>query len=377
MRISIGTTTGFHLRRLALALKDEDFDVQYFSAAPLFQTKAQGLNRVSNYSAFFPLFPLSALSLIRQLPSSVKTDLVNRRLGRMDEYIEKYLQPCDLFIGLSGMSIRSAKKARQLGAIVIIDRGARHVQSQQDLIMEREGAGLSPYYVSRELSSYNEADYIVVPSLHAKSSFVDKGFDPSRIFACPLGVDLELFRPSPRPAGNLKILFIGGWSFQKGVDLLVAALAQNPAWHLTHIGTLAGAPFPRGHPQFTSLGHLDHTQMAREMANHHILVLPSRQDGFGMVLLEALASGLPIVSSEFTGGPDIREMVENPSWIEIVKPGDLADLVRGISAMEVRERLGGQSRIRLTPADRQRLSWRSYGKRYSAFIRSKSTNLTS
>jgi glycosyltransferase involved in cell wall biosynthesis len=107
------------------------------------------------------------------------------------------------------------------------------------------------------------------------------------------------------------------------------------------------------------------------MADHHILVLPSRQDGFGMVLLEALAAGLPVVASRMTGGPDIRDAIENPQWVEIVEPGSVDDLVRGLDSMASRESEAQTSgpRLRLSRRDQSFFSWRGYGERYLNFLR--------
>lgn len=367
MRVSIGTTTGFHLRRLAVELRADGLDALYYSAMPNFRNRRDGLSAGLAESLFWPLFPLSMLALMRGLPGDLQARAVQARLGAVDELIARRLKPCDVFIGLSAMSVRSARRARELGAKVIIERGSRHVLSQQELIVAGGGRGLHPDYIARELSGYAEADVITVLSGHAAESFLERGFDRSRLFVCPLGVDLSVFRSTPRPEGRGRLLFVGGWSRQKGVDLLVEAVKQRPDWTLTHVGDVVDVAFPNA-PRFRSLGHKDHASLARVMAENHILVLPSRQDGFGMVLLEALAAGLPVVASTMTGGPDIRDAIEAKAHVGLVMAGDSEDLLRGLDEMVEHESAAPEDRERLTPADRESMSWSSYAARYRLLL---------
>jgi starch synthase len=367
MKVSIGTTTGFHLRRLAVELHASGVGTRYFSAMPNFRLRRDGLSPDMFESLFWPLTPISALALMRQLPGNLQDRAVQARFGAVDALIAKRLEPCDAFIGLSAMSVRSARRARELGAKVVIERGSRHVLSQHELLIAGGGAGLEPRYIERELAGYAEADVITVLSSHAADSFVERGVERSRLFVCPLGVDLSVFRPTPRPSGPTNLLFVGAWSHRKGVDLLVEAVRRRADWRLTHVGAMADAAFPED-PRIVSVGHRDHQGLARIMAEHHILVLPSREDGFGMVLLEALASGLPVVASRMTGAPDIREMIDNKDHVGLTEAGDADDLLRGLDEMVTREASAPLDRERLSPTDREALSWRSYGARYQFFL---------
>ncbi|TNJ40969.1 glycosyltransferase [Phaeobacter sp. B1627] len=369
MKVVIGTTTGFHLRRLAVEMNRAGVDLSYFSSMPRFRLRRDGLAAPWAVSLFPKLLPDSALALARQLPQPIQMRATERMLARVDEALARQMVPADIFIGLSSMAVRSAARARELGAKVIIERGSRHVLSQNDILVQGGAKPLSQLYIERELASYDAADIVTVLSSHAAESFLEQGFPREKLFVCPLGVDLKAFMPSPRPTGRLKLLFVGQWSLRKGVDTLVTAVRQRPDWKLTHVGSMADAPFPQG-DQFQSLGHRDHGGLAEVMHTHHILVLPSREDGFGMVLLEALAAGRPVVASHMTGGPDIREMITTPDWVELVAPGDANDLLRGLEVMADREATleGDKNRSLLEPADLDRLSWSGYAQRYMDFL---------
>lgn len=370
MRTSIATTTGFHLRRLAVELDALGDEIDYFSYLPAFRLRRDGLGTPWAHSLFRPLLPQSAMALLRGSPW--QTSAVEAMLARTDAIVERRLAASDVFVGLSSMAVRSASRARHLGAKVVIERGSRHVESQNELLTESGGLGLSDIYIKRELASYAEADVITVPSQHAAESFVERGFERSVLHVCPLGVDLDLFATTPRlESSGLRLLFVGGWSHQKGVDVLLEAHRQRPEWHLTHVGVEAGLSVPRDTPRFTSLGHQSHASLRRIMAHHHVLVLPSRQDGFGMVLLEALAAGLPVVGSSMTGAHDIQERIQDPRWVELVRPGDVDDLLRGIDTIWERDqdRPDPSDRNRLSATDRDYFSWRGYGSRYRRYLR--------
>ncbi|MEQ1248623.1 glycosyltransferase family 4 protein [Acinetobacter soli] len=367
MEIQIATTTGFHLKKLAVGLDRLNNSVIYYTYIPNFRNKKENLDKKWVISFFWKLFPYSALALNKYLPFQKK--YVEIMLEKSDIAISRKIKKSSIFIGLSGMSVECAIKAKEKGAIVIIERGSRHVISQNELVMNND-KGLSDFYINRELSSYSCADYISVLSKHSAQSFFDNGFDSNKIFINPLGVDLNNFKMSKKPDKGFNILFVGGWSYRKGVDLLSKAVDRNEKWNLTHIGTVVDVDFPMNHKRIKSLGHKTHKEIAGLMSNFNILVLPSREDGFGMVLLEALASGLPVVASEMTGGPDIKEIIKKPEWIEIVKSGSLESLEKGISRMEEKEKKIEIDRNILTREDKEFFSWDQYVLRYNIFLES-------
>ena len=379
MKTVIATTTGFHLRRLAVEFNAVGQDVSYFSYMPKFRMRSDGLDFGAAHSLFASLLPRSAFALMRGNPWQMQS--VESMLIKTDDFLAKHLPPSDHFIGLSSMAVRSAARARDLGATVLIDRGSRHVLSQNALIVEGGGQPLSQRYIERELASYEQADVVTVLSQHAAESFVEQGFDRDRLFVCPLGVDLKRFTPSSRPSGPVKLLFVGGWSYQKGVDLLADAVKSRPEWYLTHVGMGAGIKFPSDCSRITRVGHCNHEQLAEIMTQHHVLVLPSRQDGFGMVLLEALAAGLPVVASRMTGASDIRAAMDNPEWVEVVQPNSAEDLLRGLDSMVEKEARTpvDELRERLSEKDKCFFSWRGYANRYQEFLigRSQARNTVS
>lgn len=368
MKIVIATTSGFHLRHLARELIAIGRDVTYMTYLPTFRIRRDGIPLTNARSHFVRLQPWSTMALLRY--TRWQSYAVEAMFKMTDEAFARDLPPCDVFIGLSAMAVESARIARQkYGAKVIIERGSRHVLSQNELITSSGGSPLTPIYVERELASYQVADYIALPSRHAVESFETKGFDSSRLFRNRYGVDVGAFAPSPQPGEPIRLLYVGGWTFRKGCDLLVTLMHDNPDLCLTHVGTQGDVAFPAA-ANFKSLGHKTHQELRTVMENHHILLLPSREDGFGMVLTEALCSGLPVVASSMTGAPDLREVISNKNAVAIVRPEDseaLATAIRNVIA-NIRSRV--LTRDLLTREDKGNLSWSAYAKRYDDFIRS-------
>ena len=367
MKIVIAVTRGFHLRHLARELIAAGRDVTYLTYLPRFRITRDGIPLARARSYFLSLQPWSGAALMRY-PARLVEAATDALFARADEAYARDLPPCDIFIGLSAMTIRSAKVARErFGAKIIIERGSRHVLSQKAILAESGARPLSQNYIDRELAGYALADYIALPSQHAVDSFRERGFADERLFRNPYGVELGVFALSERPPWPLRLVFVGNWGYRKGCDAIARMLADNPDLHVTHVGTRGDLEFPTA-SNFTSLGHRSHGELARVLRGQHVLLLPSREDGFGMVLLEALAVGLPVIASTKTGGPDLAGMIGERNAVAIVPPADARALTDAVRRMEVWLRSRPANGSILTEADKANLSWAAYAKRYDAFL---------
>ncbi len=122
------------------------------------------------------------------------------------------------------------------------------------------------------------------------------------------GPDLGRFRPSPPPPGPLRALFVGRDVPKKGLDTLLAAWPQvGSSARLTVVSDRRG-PAPAG---VRLLGLAPPSALPALIAQHHLLVLPCRrapdgdQDGVPLVLMEALATGRPALSTPVSGIPEL------------------------------------------------------------------------
>jgi glycosyltransferase involved in cell wall biosynthesis len=165
---------------------------------------------------------------------------------------------------------------------------------------------------------YGRADCVLSPSTAAQRSLEELGVPRERMARWERGVDLSRFSPTMRVPGSLpgelNVLYAGRLSVEKGVDLLadafLTARGRDPRLRLVIAG---GGPDEtrlrmRVGEAATFLGWLEGDDLARAYASADIFMFPSSTDTFGQVILEAQASGLPVVAVS-EGGP--AELVQN------------------------------------------------------------------
>jgi glycosyltransferase involved in cell wall biosynthesis/predicted metal-dependent phosphoesterase TrpH len=165
---------------------------------------------------------------------------------------------------------------------------------------------------------YGAPSLVLSPSPAADRSLLELGTDPARIGRWERGVDISRFDPekAERDAfpGELKVLYAGRLTREKGVDLLadsfLRAHAADPRLHLLLAG---GGPEEdelraRLGERATFLGWLEGEELARAYASADLFLFCSRTDTYGQVVVEAGASGLPVVAVA-EGGP--ASLIEN------------------------------------------------------------------
>lgn len=145
---------------------------------------------------------------------------------------------------------------------------------------------------------------VATPSLEAELR--TRGFRPP-IRRWSRGVDLGVFRPRPKPAVSAHprpvLLYVGRVSHEKGIgDFLRLKTAGTK---LVVGDGPARAELERDHPDAVFLGYRKGEPLGEVYAAADVFVFPSRTDTFGIVLIEALASGLPVAAYPVTGPVDI------------------------------------------------------------------------
>ena len=223
-----------------------------------------------------------------------------------------------MFVGHEGAGLWSGRAAQGRGIRYVCDRGCSHMGWKETLLEEEyDRVGLlypgRPRTYDREIAEYEAANLIVVPSGFARDSFIASGISPARVATVPYGVNLDNFHPVGRERSErFDVLFVGGLSVRKGAHDLFSAFDRlsHPHKRLTVAGTISAEirealSGPLGRPDVRVMGPVPHLSLKALMTNSDVLVLPSIEDGFGMVLVEALACGCPIIATTNTGGPDL------------------------------------------------------------------------
>ena len=370
MKIAIATTGRFHVLDLARELAALGHDVLFYSVLPKRRVLRFGLAPEAHRSYLPWLMPL--LVAQRYGGRGIGLTVNPWILQAADRIIARRLEACDIFIGMSGLCIESARVARErFGAKVYIERGSRHILSQKEILddirrMSPSADSVPDDAVRRELETYDLADVIVVPSRHVANSFIERGYGEDRLFRNPYGVDLAMFPPTLAPVGiPPTVIYVGAWSYQKGCDLLTAAVTRfSGSVRLLHVGAVADAPLPK-EPWFQHQDAVPQWQLRDWYGQAHVFALASRQEGLSLVQAQALACGLPVVCTDRTGGEDLRDLIPNgDNCISIVPYDDIDALEKTIKCILQRSRLIGDTRD-LLGDHRHLLSWACYGRRYS------------
>ena len=201
----------------------------------------------------------------------------------------------------------------------------------------RSGDGALGRAAARAVAAfYGSCHHVLSPSAASDAVLQDLGIAPDRIGRWARGVDLGRFSPSLGEQGLLRgevnVLYAGRLTHEKGADLLaetfLAARRRDPRLHLSLAG--GGPEEERLREKLgrhaTFLGWLQGEELARAYASADVFLFCSRTDTFGQVLLEAQASGLPVVAVA-EGGPC---SIVTDDVTGILRPADPAALAQAV-----------------------------------------------
>jgi glycosyltransferase involved in cell wall biosynthesis len=377
MRVSQAVFGVFHHFELARELDRRGYLDTVYSTWPWARLKREGLphGKVQTWPWLHtPEMLLNRAGL--RLPERLSDELGYQIALRFDEWTNRRIGAIgtrvpDAFIGISGAGLKTGRTVQQRGGKFVCDRGSSHQRYQANIVADEfrrwglDPPGNDPRDTVREEAIYEAADAITVPSSFSRRSFVEQGVPAAKLHTIPYGVRLETFAKVADPSTDaFEVLFVGQVSLRKGIPYLLQAFQQlkHPAKRLRVIGAMTPEiqqllpRLPQQDVEF--LGSIPQTQLPKIMSESHVLVLPSIEDGFGLVLSQALACGCPILASTNTGGDDlITDGVEG-----FIVP------IRDVPALADRmERLAGDPGLqhRMSEAALARVQhlggWRHYG----------------
>ncbi len=235
-----------------------------------------------------------------------------------DRWASTWIKPGMEYYGWLNQSLACIRKCHRGGGRTFVDRGSVEPRLQQHWLREEYAKyglrcnPMDPLTVQRMIQEANEADIIVTPSKLVADSYVAAGYKPCKLAVNPLGVDLRShgFTKNLNDSDKMRFVFVGQISIQKGIPDLLQAWKKLAPDHAELV--LAGVipfkerriirPLLRTTPRLVWNGHSHDVPGLLQTCD--ILVLPSAQDGFGMVVLEAFASGLPVIVSDRVGAQD-------------------------------------------------------------------------
>ena len=223
----------------------------------------------------------------------------------------------ELVVGLSSYSLHTLRRARELGAKTVVDHGSCHIV-EQDAILREEYARLGlqsfdyphPRIIDKEVQEYEEADGIAIASQFVRETFIKRGVPASKLLLAHYGVNLTNFYPAPKRDKVFRVIHCGNISVRKGVHYLLQAFGELklPEAELWLIGSLADEirPFLArfASPNIRHLGPFPERELHKYYSQGSVYCLNSIEDGFGMTLVQAMACGLPVITTTNTGAAD-------------------------------------------------------------------------
>jgi alpha-maltose-1-phosphate synthase len=191
----------------------------------------------------------------------------------------------------------------------------------------------------------------------------------ARIDIVPYGAPSPATGEIGTPTGRLKILFAGSLGQRKGLSYLLKAVEMlKGGAELTLLGRKAVSncvPLDSAVQRHRWVPSLSHAGVLREMQNHDVLVLPSLFEGFGLVILEAMAQGTPVITTDHTAGPDIVENGADGFLVPIRSAAAIAEKLELLATD--RERLMAMKSAAKAKAGS--LGWETYRRRLVAVAR--------
>jgi len=283
--------------------------------------------------------PLPANVRVRPTLARGKLRIPYKLLGRMRacalhdlivaRRIEKMAGQIDIIHTWPLGALYTLKAAAKLGIPTVLERPNAHTRFAYEVVQrecDRIGVPLPPNHehafkadvLRKEEEEYQLADRLLCPSEFVVKTFLDQGFPKEKLARHIYGLDEKTYYPDTEPKDprrGLQMLFVGVCAVRKGVHFALEAWLQSPA---SRDGTfmIAGEFLPAyaeklasflAHPSVKVLGHRN--DVPELMRKSDIMILPSIEEGFGLVCTEAMASGcVPLVSEACT---DLCRHMEN------------------------------------------------------------------
>lgn len=315
MKVTISVCGRFHAFYLAQQLLRRGYLKRLITSYPKFEVAKYGIPK-------------------DKVGAVVIKELMERGWGRLPLFFKKFYNPqhfilevfgrwashlyskSDICVVFAGCSLQTIRKANDMGAITIIERGSSHMLYQMEILREEYNKlGLKPRLahpkiIEKELQEYEEVDYISIPSLFVKRTFLEKGFPEGKLIHVPYGVHLDEFRQIPKEDKVFRVVYAGGMSIQKGVHYLLQAFSELnlPNSELLLVGGASEEikPFFKKYEgNYKYIGHVPQKELYKYYSQGSVFAMMSIQEGLAMVQPQAMACGLPVISTTNTGGEDI------------------------------------------------------------------------
>ena len=264
-------------------------------------------------------------------------------------------------VGNYGVSWRAFERIKQRGGRAVLNYPNAHHRFQQRFLAEE--AEREPEFAaafSNEISASAQvfdrecelADTILVGSSFVRRTFQDSGLNADKLAVVPYGCDVSMFAPREDRGSEdvFRAIFVGQLAQRKGLSYLLKGYRafQGPGTELLLAGRLVGDPaaLVPYKDSFTALGVVSHSRLPELYRQADVFLFPTLIEGMPLVVLEAMASGLPVITTNHGPGDIVRDGVDG-FIVPIRDPEAIADRLEALrSNPEMRIAMGQSARAR-------------------------------
>jgi glycosyltransferase involved in cell wall biosynthesis len=248
--------------------------------------------------------------------------------------------PCDiLHLMLHGSGLSLIQRAKDEGAQVIVEAVNQHPQGLNEILDEEaERLGLK---ARRALSRIQErqieeavgSDRLLAPSRIVRDSFVKRGYDATRTAVLPYGVDMGRFHPLGKDSSSdatFRVICVAQVSPRKGQIYLLEAWKKLrlPDAELLLIGAMSrdmNGILRRYSGLFRHIPFVANAHLPQYYRDSSVFVLPTLEDGWSIVVGEAMACGLPVITTSNNGAAEVITHGKDGFVVQIRSPEAIAE----------------------------------------------------
>lgn len=245
----------------------------------------------------------------------------------------------NIVVGYETSALRTFKRAKSLKLVTVLDLAQVHYKFLGDI--RRRYVEYDRTFDSKVSDKVNRvkekelkcADYIITLSNLVRESLVNYGISENKIYLANLGFDPDKFilKETYRKVGTFKLLYVGAITSRKGIRLLLEAYRELNLKN-SEVIIIGGKGNDSGFLKkydgmFKYIPYLNHEQLVPYYQDADVFVFPSYLDSWGMVVIEAMACGTPVIVSEDTGSKEAVADGENGFIIPVEDVGALKERI--------------------------------------------------
>lgn len=336
MKVNIVVGARFNAGITAKALVRNRIDFSVYTSSP-----SKNWEAAMKHVRFAPMpFRILASLSGKRISGSLK----EKDAIMFDRMVAVLMRGSNILHGWASFSLVSGEKQKRRGGTFLLDRACPHVRYQRNLLLEEAellGMDYDPISITmleRMEHEYELADKIIVPSSYTYQSFLDNGISRDKLEILRLDANITPHAPRVRSESrnsDFVVGTIGGNIYRKGFLYLLRAwkkmglkdsklLIKSSRYEIDKIPFLS--KLIDEDPTIQIVGYIENIESFYDQCD--VFCLASVDDGFGMVALEALACGLPVITTKNVGASEFILDGENGYKIPIRDDDALAECIQ-------------------------------------------------